>query len=285
MPSCFVMLWHCLMQLVVCMLLSSVSRSCSLTRLSSHGLTLKEVADLKKPQSSERVWLWLSWHVQKEHSLAWRLAVARLPHFGRCYVSVVVEVIVPAWWLFQQSCLSCGQGLVGRCPSLCTCFESFIGAVVHSNPLSNSLYRGEGNVLQCCHVLSYCLGHNLRETSSVRRPPSWGDLPKDGKVCASWWRLAHWSWRCFSLTVYTSVWPLSAEDAIHSSLSLDLTEECRRDWKQKSAMQVRKNVGYCHRWTTRQIRRNMFSSPWQTTTKKLTSCLKETIKSFSFAVV
>ena len=136
MPSCFVMLWHCFMQLVVCMLLSSVSRSCSLTRLSSHGLTLNEVDDLKKPQSSKLVWLWLSWHVQKEHSLAWRLAVARLPHFGRCYVSVVVEVVVPAWWLFQQSCLSCGQGLVGRWLSLCTCFESFIGEVVHSNPLS-----------------------------------------------------------------------------------------------------------------------------------------------------
>ena len=108
---------------------------CSLTRLSSHAVTLNEVDELKKPQSSELVWLWLSGHVQKEHSLAWRLAVARLPDFGRCY-DPVVEVVVPAWWLFQQRCLSCGQGLVGRCPSLCTRFESFIGAVVHSNPLS-----------------------------------------------------------------------------------------------------------------------------------------------------
>ena len=256
MPSCFVILWHCFMQLVVCMLLSSVSRSCCSTRLPSRGLTLNEVDDLKKPQNSELVWLWLSWHVQKEHSLAWRLALARLPHSGRCYVSVVVEVVVRAWWLFQQSCLSCVKGWQGdgqACAralrvSLALLFTQTPWAHVHHfniqpHHASNSLYQGEDNVLQCCHVLSYCLGHNLRETSSVRRPSSWGDLPKDGKVCANWWRPARWSWRCFSLTVCTSVWPLSAEDAIHSNLSLELTEEYRQDWKQKSVMQVPKNLG------------------------------------------
>ena len=85
--SCNLSAWH-------------ASLYCSLTRLSSHAVTLNEVDELKKPQSSELVWLWLSGHVQKEHSLAWRLAVARLPDWALLCVcgwsSSACMVVVPA---------------------------------------------------------------------------------------------------------------------------------------------------------------------------------------------
>ena len=248
MPSCFVMPWHCFMQLVVCMFLSIVLRSCSLTRLSSHALTLNEVDYLLETPKlrtclalvvltrAKRTffgmtascgsppWLWALLCVRGGWSSSACMAVVPAKLFimwsrvGR-KMSKPVHVL----WEFHL-----------RCCSLKPLEHMFFNVQPHH--ASNSLYQGEGNVLQCCHVLNYCLWQYFKETSWVTRPPSWGDLPKDGKVCANWWRPARWSWRCFSLTVCTSVWPLSVEDAIHSSLSLDLTEECRRDWKQESVI-------------------------------------------------
>ena len=157
MPSCFVMQWHCFMQLVVCMFLSIVLRSCSLTRLSSHALTLNEV-DYLLETPKLRTCLALVVLTRAKRTFFGMTASCGSPPFGRCYVSVVVEVVVPAWRLFQQSCLSCGQGLVGRCPSLCTCFESFICAVVHSNPLSicSSTFSHTMQAIVCTKVKAMC---------------------------------------------------------------------------------------------------------------------------------